>query len=278
MGLYRASQASIAPVFVLWLLPALLAVGLVPILAYQLYCLRSAAYILERDGMRLRWGLRSEQIPMSAVLWVNRWSELVKPLPLPVARFPGAVVGVRQLQGDARSAGPKLIEYMASEIGDLVLIGTQERIFAISPSDANSFIFDYQRLTELGSLTPLAGRSVYPSFLLGRVWRNRRARILLLTSLGLSLLLLAYVVSSIPSHPQVHLGFYPDGTPGDLAPGVQLLLLPVLNGLIVLADLILGLFFYRREETQSYSYLLWGNGAIVPLLFLFGAFFILQSG
>lgn len=278
LGLYRASQASIGPIFVVSLLPALLAVGLVPVIAYQLYCLRSASYILERDGIRLRWGLRVEQIPMSAITWVNSWSELVQPLPLPVARLPGAVVGVRQLHGADRSAGPKLVEYMASEIGDLVLIGTQERIFAISPSDPNSFLFDYQRLTELGSLSPLTGRSIYPSFLLGRVWKNRPARAMLLTSLVLSLLLLGWVAIAIPARAQVRLGFHPDGSPGDLAPAVQLLLLPVLNGLIVLVDLMIGLFFFRREETQSLAYLLWGSSAFISLLFLIGTIFILQTG
>lgn len=276
-GLYRASQAQIGPSFILSLLPAMLAVVLVPFLAYRLYCLQASSYILERDGLRLRWGLRGEQIPMSEILWVSRLSDYRGTLPLPVLRLPGAVVGVRQMHTAPRPNAPRLVEFMASETRNLILIGVADRIFAVSPGDPASFLFDYQRLTELGSLTPLAGRSVYPTFLLGRVWRALPARLILLTSLALSLILTIWVVLAIPAHAQVHLGFYPDGSPGDLTPAMQLLLLPVLNSILVLFDLVAGLFFFRREETQYLSYLLWGAGALAPLLFLIGVFFILQA-
>jgi hypothetical protein len=277
LGLYLASQAQIGPIFLLSLLPGLLAVILVPILAYNLYCLQTAYYILERDGLRLRWGLRMEEIPMNAIIWVHTQDELVVPLPFPLLRLPGAVVGNRQISGAARQAGAKSVEYMASKTRGLVLIGTPESIFAISPQHGEQFLYIFQRLTELGSLTPLEARSVHPTFLLARLWASRWARLLILTSLMLSLALLAWVALAIPSHLQVNLGFHPDGSPGDTVPAVQLLLLPVLNSLIVLVDIFIGIFFYRREETQDLSYLIWGSGAIIPLLFLIGAFFILGS-
>jgi hypothetical protein len=59
---------------------------------------------------------------------------------------------------------------------------------------------------------------------------------------------------------------------------VRLLLLPVINTFFVLVDLFLGFFFFRRKESLPYSYLLWGMGALTPVLFLMAAFFILQAG
>ena len=278
LGLYQASRAQLGPIFLLSLLPGLIAVILVPFLAYQLYALQTAYYILERDGLRLRWGLRTEQIPMTAVIWVHRQVELVAPLPKPVIRFPGAVTGVRRLSVPSRQGGPQVIEYMASEMRNMLLVGTSERIFAISPSDSDGFLYAFQRLTELGSLAPMPVRAVYPSFLLLRVWNAMPARLILLSSLVLSLVLLVWVSLAVPARTQVHLGFYQNGAPGDLAPAVQLLLLPVLNSMIVLFDFILGLFFFRREETQSLSYLLWGSGAFIAVVFLFGTLFILRTG
>ena len=272
LGLYLASRANLGLVFLLYLLPGIAAVILVPILTYNLYCLRTAQYSLERDGLRLRWGLRVEHIPMTSVLWIHSQAEMTTPLPKPVLRLPGAVVGVRQLPGG------KALEYLASQGQGLVLIGIEERIFAISPDDANGFQYAYQRLTELGSLTPIPARSIYPSFLLNRVWVDRPARLITLTSLALSLVLLVWVSLVTPGRSQVHLGFYPDGLPGDLVPAVQLLLLPILNGLIVLADLFAGLFFYRREETHDLAYLIWGVSAVIPVFFLAGVFFILRAG
>lgn len=271
LGLYLASQADIGPVFLVSLLPGFAAVILIPILAYNLYCLRNAQYAIERDGIRLRWGLRVEHIPMSKVKWVMGQSEIAIPLPAPVIRLPGGIVGVRQLHN-----GPP-VEYLASQGRGLVIIGTEERIFAISPEDANGFLYAYQRLTELGSLTPIPARSIFPSFLINRVWGDGPARLIILTSLALSLVLLFWVSLVIPQHAQVHLGFYPDGLPGDLVPAVQLLLLPILNGLIVLVDLIIGFFFYRREETHDLAYLIWGAAAVIPVFFLAGFFFILRA-
>jgi hypothetical protein len=276
LGLYRASQAQIGPVFLLSLLPGLVAVIFVPMLTYRLYCLRTAYYVLERDGLRLRWGLRIVHIPMTAVIWVHTQDELVTPLPMPWLRIPGSVVGVRQLSGATWQTGPKTVEYLASEARGLVLIGTEERIYAISPAGAGEFLYVFQRFLELGSLTPLPARSVYPGFLLNRVWNTLPARILILSGLALSIALFVRVGLAIPGREQVHLGFYPDSSPGDLAPALQLLLLPILNGLIVLVDLLFGFFFFRREETQYLSYLLWGCSVFITLLFLTGAYFILR--
>jgi hypothetical protein len=173
--------------------------------------------------------------------------------------------------------GGSPIEYMASSGRGLALVGTRERVFAISPADMKGFLYAFNRLTELGSLTPLRARSVYPTFLFAQAWRSRLARGLLLSSWLLALGLLVLVSLAIPGLTQVHLGFRPDSTPGDLVPAARLLLLPVLEGLVILIDLFLGLFFFRRQESQHFSYLLWGSGAVVALLFLVGTFFILQA-
>jgi PH (Pleckstrin Homology) domain-containing protein len=279
-GLWQASRATIGPQFLLYLSLSLLVVALIPALVYRFYALRGAAYALERDGIRLRWGLRSEVIPMDAILSVRPWSELTRPLPLPLLRWPGGVLGVRRL-----SSGEE-VEYLASRWKDLVLISTRRRIFVISPADSEGFIYTFQRLTELGSLTPLKARSVYPTFLLARVWEARPARILLLSGLALSLVLLGWVSLAVPSREQVYLGFHPANRARDLVPALRLLLLPVLNSMIFLLDFLLGLFFFRREEPPAglhvsgpaLAYLVWSGAAITPLLFLIAVFFILQAG
>jgi hypothetical protein len=272
VGLWQAAQATIGPVFLMYLLPALAALGAVPALAYRYYDLLNSSYTLEREGVRLRWGLRLEVIPIEEVLWVRPASELGRALPLPRLRWPGALVGSRSLPG----AGE--VEFMAAQAQGLVVIATPGRGYAVSPSDPQAFLLAFQRCMEMGSLFPLEARSVYPTYLLSRVWRSRLARLQLLLGAGLSLALLVWVSLAIPGRSQIHLGFSPSGMSGDLAPAVRLLLLPVLNTFFFLSDLLLGLFLYRREESQTYAYLLWGSGALTALLFLFAAGFILGAG
>ena len=242
VGFWQAFNVAIGPVFLVYLFPSLLALALVSVLSYRAYALGGAFYALERDGVRLHWGLRSEDIPMDAVLQVQQAGELSEALPLPWLRWPGSVIGMRDLSDGRR------IEFMASTASSLVLITTAERTFAISPEDANTFLQSFQRFIELGSLSPLPARSIYASFLLARVWNTRVARYMLLGGLALSLLLLAWVSLIVPSHDQIVLGPFTHGEPTS---AVYLLLLPVLNSFIFLVDLILGLFFFRMEDNRS---------------------------
>lgn len=271
VGLWQAAWASIGPLFLLYLLPAITALAVLPLLAYRLYALQTASYGLARDGIRLRWGLRVEEIPVENVLWVHPASELGSALPLPRLRWPGSVIGHRHLPGAEQ------VEFMASSTHALVVIATPGRGFAISPADPQAFMEAFHRCTEMGALLPMTARSVYPTFLLSRVWADRPGRTLILSEGVLSIILLVWISLAIPARVTVPLGFLPNGTPGAGVPSVRLLLLPMLNTIFLLTNLFLGLFFFRREESQSLSYLLWGNATLTTALFLVATFFILNA-
>ena len=269
-GLYQVGQTSMGPIFLLTLLPAMLAVVLVPILAYRAYALSSSSYLVQRDGIFIQWGLRVEEIPMNAVLWVRPAHELRSHLPLPWIYWPGAVVGVRRL------AAAGTIEYMASSSRRLVLIATPGHIFAISPANPESFLNTFQQFSELGSLSPIPARSVRPSLLLGRVWNVPAARYLILFGILLNLALLVWVSLAIPGRETISLGFQPEGIPREPVPAIQLLLLPILSSLIYLSDLVLGMIFYRQDEKHPLAYLAWANSGIITLIFLAAVFFIVR--
>lgn len=304
-NLGQALQSVIGPDFLLHLLLFLLGAVLVPLLAYRAYALYKASYRIERDGIRLSWGLRSEDIPMDAVLWVRSPEEMgagllsldggpgtmqVEPsrnLLLPWLRWPGAVLGTRQLPG----FGP--VEYMAASSSRLLFIATPSGLFAISPADPAAFRQVYQRFTEMVPLTPLPARSVYPAFLLARVWKEPFARTLLLAGIFLSLVLLGWVSLTAPAHTQISLGFNPNGSLREHVPGVQLLLLPLVNAFFFLTDLLLGLYFYRRGDSQLptislrpgvllpigqvLAYLLWVSGIVTALIFIVALAFVLAA-
>lgn len=270
-GFWLAFQVSMGPAFLLSLLPVLAAFVIVPVLAYRYYALRQASYILEREGIRLRWGLRVEEIPIASVSWVNPASELSAPLPAPRLHWPGGVLGRRHLPGGGE------VEFMASSTKNLVVIATPGKYFAVSPDTAETFLLAYQRCIEMGSLFPMPARSVYPTFLLSRVWQSVPARTLLLSGGLLSLALLVWVSLTIPGRDQVVFGFRPNGLSGDLVPSARLLLLPIVNTFFFLSDLFLGLFYFRREESQPLAYILWSAGVLTPLLFLIAVGFMLSA-
>ena len=281
-GLFRASQADVGLIFLLYMLPALLSLGLVPLFAYRSIALRNAHYVVQRDGIHLVWGLRVEDIPMDKIEWARPSHELSLHPPRPWLYWPGSVLGTR------RGADGKKVEYLAASIRRLIVISLPDRSLAISPDDPAAFLQSLQRYMEMGSLTPLPARSVYPSFFMARVWRAQPARYLLLAGLLLNLILLTWVLLIIPARTEVTLGFGPGREP---EPAVQLLLLPIISGFFYLLDAFLGLYLFRRAEGQAanpqtsisvgyfpgliLAYLLWGSGALVAGLILAGLFFIL---
>lgn len=268
-GLYQATRAQVGPVFILALLPVILAGILVPLLATRALALRSAAYVLDRDGLRLKWGGRIEEIPMTAIQWVRPEREVREHLPLPWVYWPGSVLGSRRF-------GAVQVEFMSAATRNLMLVGTTGRIYAISPAKSETFLATFRRLSELGSLSPIAPRSVQPEPLIGRVWAVAPARWLVLSGLVFCLALLVWVSLAIPGLEQVSLGFQVNGLAREPVPAIQFLLLPVLGLLIYFSDLLLGMIFFRQDEKHPLAYLLWLGGAILPLAFLIDVFVILS--
>jgi hypothetical protein len=261
-GFWQAAQTPIGLGFLLYLIPILLALIFIPLISYRTYALWRASYLLDRDGFYLRWGLREEIISMDAVSWVRRSSELEISIPRPWFRWPGAVLGVRRLPDGTR------IEYLAAKTSQLILIATDENLYAISPANEEEFMLAYQRFAELGSLTPLTPHSSYPANLLRQVWAAPLARYLLLAGFLIAILLLVLVSLNVPSNQTISLGFGSDGIPSDPVPSVFLLLLPLLNGIFYFINGLVGLYLFRAPDRQILAYLLWGSGLFTGLLFI----------
>ena len=272
LGLMQMAAVQAGAAFLASIVPVALAVILVPFLFYRLLALQRSSYTLERDGVHLMWGLRGEDIPMEAVMWVGDAQDLGYPLPRPFTSLPGSVLGVRSLPDG------KPVEFLASSQRGVVVIITPQRAFAISPSDPAGFLSAFRRMAEYGSLKPVEARSVYPQVLISRSWSDRWVRILLVGGLALALGLLGWVSLEVPRHAQIALRISESGALAEnLVPGIQLMLLPMMNIVFFAADLVLGLYFYRHEETRPLAYLVWGCSVLASLLLLGAVFFILRA-
>ncbi len=269
-GFFNLSYANVGPAFVLYLLVGLIAFVPLPLLGYRAYALGRAEYILSRDGLELRWGLRNEEIPLTDIEWVRPVANLSHPLSMPPMAIPGAVLGFR------RHAALGLVEFLASQTKSLLLVGTAKRVYAISPSNAVEFTQTFARAVELGSLTPVEPKSVYPSFVVTQAWDNGLARYLWLAALFLNLGLFVWVSLLIPAYPQIALGFRPDRSP-DTVPSVQLIILPLISTFLSLTGWGAGLYFFRWEKQRVLSFIVWASNVLTGLLFLVAVLFILST-
>lgn len=264
-------QTSVGLLLTIYLLLALATFIPVPILGYRAYALTRSNYLLNRDNLRLVWGLRIEEIPLADVEWVRPIGAVPGPVHLPLFRLPGGIVGI------TRHAELGKIEFLASETNSLLLIATAQRTFAISPADPVTFTAAFQRAIEMGSLARAEGKSQYPSFVIATAWENMFVRYLWLVGAFLNVGLLLWITIIAPGIARVPLGFTPAGVPQTPVAGVQLIFLPLMSVLSFVIGWLAGLFFYRRAEQQVLAVMVWVSSVASSILFLLAVVFILTT-
>lgn len=267
---YSLSRQTLGLYFALYLLAGLAAFAPIPLLVYRAYALLRAEYVLNRDSLELRWGLRDEQIPLMDIEWVRPVTDLTEPLATPAATIAGAVLGLRR----HRDLG--IVEFIASEKRNLLLVATSKRVYAISPADPAEFTQTFARAVELGSLSSAQARSVYPSFVLIEAWRSGLVRYLWLAALFLNAGLIVWTSLLIPSLTQVTFVFGP-GRAAGAVPSTQLVILPLLSGFLTLTGWAAGLYYYRWAEVRVLSVVIWVSSALCSLLFLIAVLFIVST-
>ena len=270
-GLLNLSQQQVGPFFVLYLLIALIAFVPIPFLGYRSYALLRADYYIDRDSLAVLWGLRIEDIPLNDIEWVRPASDLTRPLRLPRLRLPGAILGTR------RHPDLGLVEFIASNSRNLILIATSKRIFAISPRNAAGLVQTFARATEMGSLTPTEAKSVYPSFIITQAWDSPLARFLWISGIMLNLGLIAWVGLLIPSLSQIPFGFNPFGVPSEIVSSTQLILLPLVSGLMFIVGITAGLYFYRWDRQRPLAFIVWSSSTFCAVLFLLAVLFLVSA-
>lgn len=263
-------QLTVAPVsgwIVLWVLLPVLGVPASLYLAYQLYCLATSRYRLDRNGFYMQWGVLVEEIPLAEIRGVHSHADLESTLrPRAGFRWPGYLVAELTLDD-----GMHVEFYATTGPVGWVILELEDRYLVISPPDPTSFAGAFLDATRMGSLEPVRAKTRRPDFLFGRIWSDVLARALLVAGLALPLLLLGYLafrISSLPS--QVPFGFRLDGSPALMVPPSRLLLLPMIGGLCWLLDGLVGVWLYRRGASRLLSYIAWGVATLIGAL-LWGA-------
>lgn len=248
--------------FILYLIASIVVFLPFPVVLYRLFSLLRAKYGIDRDGFHIQWGLRTEDIPMDEIEWMRRASDMTYAIPKPRFSMPGAILGTLQMEDLG------LLEFLASDEKSLILIACRQRVLVVSPNDINSFQRSFRRYAEMGSITPIQAKSSNAEFLATTLFKDRYARAFTLGGLILSLILLIAVSFIIPSRDTIALGFDPAAETIEAAPSERLLLLPVATLFMLVADVSLGSYLYRKKGFRTASYLALASSLILPISFL----------
>lgn len=271
-GALRLASAQISPMLVAWIALPLLGAPLALWAAYQVYGVLTAEYGLDRERLRVRWGLAYEQIPITQISKIERAAGEPEIRPPGGLRLPGTQLGPGRV--DDRPA-----EYFATGSGGPLLVHHDDGVLVISPHDPDAFLEAFVNLSRMGSLERVERRSARPNLLPAQIWADRAARAILLAGLLLPLSLLFFLAVQAPSLPaSVPFGFEPSGEPGPVAPTGRLLLLPIVGGLVWVGDFVLGVWFYRRREDRELAYALWGLAAVVAALLWAAGVLLVAAG
>jgi len=270
-GVLNLTRSQVGPSFVTDLLLALLAFAPIPVLGYRAYALLRSDYYIDRDSLAILWGLRIEDIPLTDIEWVRPATDLTHPLTLPTFRLPGGVLGARR----HRDLG--LVEFIAADTKNMILIATSKRIFAISPKDAAGLVRTFGRATELGSLTRAEPKSEFPAFIITQAWESPIARFVWMSGFLLNLGLVVWVGILIPALTQVPFGFNAFGVPNETVPAVRLIILPLVSTLMFIIGLAAGLYFYRWERQRPLAFMVWISSTICAFLFLMAVLFLVTT-
>lgn len=256
---------------VVCLLGAIVLFASLPIVGYRGYALLQGIYSLKRDGLRVRWGMRAEDIPLSDVTWVRPASDLEIPLKLPSFSMPGALLGFTE--------HPDLgeVEFIASGYRNLVIVATLDKIYALSPEHMEEFIQRFERALEMGTLTPMLPYSTVPAAFVRQVTLDKGGRVLIPAGLIVTIFLLVLVGLGISGKASVSLGYDAFGALLPPVPATRLLLLPVLGILLYVPGTVAGIYLYRKPENRPAAWLVWSGGLLAPLLLILAAALVLGA-
>jgi hypothetical protein len=242
----------------LWVLASLL---LVAYLGYRTAGAFTMQYWVDRDAVTLIWGPTRQVIPIGQIQRVQRnlagrWHQ--------PARFWHWPCPHRRRY---RCEGIGMVNaYATRGLDEQLLLVTADESYGISPADQEGFILALQERYALGAARPLPAELLRPPLWTWRLWRDRGALLLIgagllgvLIMFGVFCFRLPVISSDVPLH------FDINGLPDRIAPKIGLIALPAIGLLAWLANLVAGIWVYRRVQHQG-AYLLWGGAVVVQMV------------
>lgn len=266
-SIFQLSKGELSILLAVWVVLPLIGLPLLILVAYRLYGLLSARYIIDRDGLKVRWGLAYDDIPVDQLIRVDRALDMgLNELPSPGFWWPGLVIGHKNIEGLGR------VEYFTARgPSGIVVVQSGDRCLAISPPDVEGFLRAVTEALRMGALETHEATQIRPNFALARLWADRAALILVILGALLPIALFGYLLVAIGGiTSEVAFGFDATGTVDTFAPPGRLLLLPMIGGASWLVNLSFGLWMYRTRTNRPLAYTLWA-GAILIAGLLWGA-------
>lgn len=231
--------------------------------SYWTWGCASLQYRLTRNTLVIDWAGNQERIPLTAIQNLVPGRELPAPNRLSGVGWLGYRIGRGAVQGQ-----PVLVFANYHAALELVYVQTPQAVYAIAPGDIQRFTAEIRRRLEMGpSTTEVQRNRRWLPWQLS-AWHDRAALGLLGAALLVNLVLFAYEAFVMPAAPDITvLRFSPQGATELAGPREDLLLLPLVGLLVLVANTVLGVVLHLWERFAAY--VVFSAGVLVQcLLFL----------
>ena len=247
--------------FFLYALSAVIVAVPLLFLLYRLYSLLFSSYTLDRKGLHIQWGKRSEVIPLNMIEWIRRPEEMPYDIPWSVLPMPGAYLGT------VPSEEYRQIEFLASDTSTMLFVGTPKAVYAVSPRRPDDFLEGFRRMLQYGSTEAETWTTYRPANWILESWRDQTGRTtVILTALQL-LVMILYIGFRYTAGKRIPMQFSASGVAEEVHTGQTVLVIPVLACLSAAAAYFFGGQLYSRPGFQNTARLVWVFMTLTVLLF-----------
>lgn len=216
--------------------------------AFWTYACITMRYLVDGQGVSVRWGPVSHRIAVGSITGVSRGRGEERPRIRGVG-WPGYHVG----RGDVAGLGETLFFSTHRDPEELVYLKTDQVAYAFSPSDPDRFVSAVERARKTGgedTSAPLVDRGMMAAH---PMWHDRVAQALVAGAVLLNAALWAFVLAVFPDlSNEITIEFPPIGDIATLQSRDEVLQIPLTASALLLANLLGALLLHPRERAATY--------------------------
>lgn len=245
------------------LLVGLFLLGLAALFGYWTYGCLTLAYIVDRDGLVIRWGFTRQIIPLREI------RRLVVGARIPPPKIAGVNwFGYHVGRAKVERIGDTLFYSVHQRPDEILYVLTAGPAYGLTVLEPAVFAAAVQQQRTAGPSTPIPLRPAHPWPVLQSFLLDRRALIVVLAALIAFTLAAGYLLVRYPGLPEEVAVTYPEAVERTLAK-TDLLQFPLTGAAILMSNFLLAYLLHSWERVLSY--LLLGAAIGLNLALLIGA-------
>jgi len=209
----------------------------------------SMRYVLDHQGLSIRWGPVTHFLPMSSITAVTPGKAEMRPRISGVGWW-GYHIG----SGEVEGIGPVAFFSTHRSAEELVYVRTAAVAYGLSPQDRERFAEEIERFQSAKDEGGPAAATIRREQIAAHpIWADRIAQYLALAAIAVNVALWGYLLAIYPDlNNEIAIEFPPVGDITTLKARSEILTIPTAASVILGVNLLAGLIFEWKERAAAY--------------------------